>query len=295
MISILVPVYNWDVSVLINALYSQAVDLGVPFEIRVYEDGSDVAYTVKNEQLNSLENVVYVNNKHNVGRSSIRNRLAREAKFDHLIFMDCDSQVTSQSYLKQYFLQRDALAIYGGRSYEKSKPNRSNLLRWKYGVKRECLPAIQRQAKPYLSFLTNNFFIHKSVFDLVQFDEELVTYGYEDSFFAQELKAQGIAITHIDNPLVHLGLETSSQYISKTRDALANLHVMYVDGKLSESAVSLLHFYSKLKMFRNILASLYILVGRLLVSQLKSKNPSLVVFDAYRLLYFSYLESKRDS
>ena len=294
MISILVPVYNWDVCALINALHFQAVDLGVPFEIRVYEDGSEGAFTVKNEQLKNLENVIYVVNKHNVGRSSIRNRLARDAKFDRLIFMDCDSQVTSQSYLQQYMLQRDSLVVYGGRSYEKSKPNRSNLLRWKYGVKRECLPANQRQAKPYLSFLTNNFFIHKSVFNSVQFDEELITYGYEDSFFAQELKSHGIEITHIDNPLLHLGLENARQYISKTHEALENLHVMYRDGKLNESAVSLLRVYSKLKLFKNVFSALYVMVGGLLVRQLNSKSPSLVVFDAYRLIYFGYLESKRD-
>jgi GT2 family glycosyltransferase len=66
--------------------------------------------------------------------------------------------------------------------------------------------------------------IHKSLFEKVKFNEDLAGYGHEDTFFGLELFGQGLIIRHIDNPLIHLGLESASDFLEKTATGIANLH-----------------------------------------------------------------------
>ena len=75
MLSILIPVYNWDVVGLVTALHGQCLRSGVDFEIRCYEDGSTVACRDRNGELQSYDRVVYRVYKKNAGRAAIRNRL----------------------------------------------------------------------------------------------------------------------------------------------------------------------------------------------------------------------------
>ena len=58
MISILIPVYNYDVTELVAELHRQCMDLGMPFEILCYDDGSQSDFKAKN-QIIALEFVQY--------------------------------------------------------------------------------------------------------------------------------------------------------------------------------------------------------------------------------------------
>ena len=63
------------------------------------------------------------------------------------------------------------------------------------------------------------------------FDESIQGYGYEDLLLAKALKEKGVEILHIDNPVQHLGLETSKVFLKKTTNAIDNLIQLRHTGK----------------------------------------------------------------
>ena len=71
MLSILIPVYNFDVNALVSDLHRQAIDCGIAFEIRCYDDGSTEAFRAKNRAIQTMGNVVWVELEQNIGRSAL--------------------------------------------------------------------------------------------------------------------------------------------------------------------------------------------------------------------------------
>jgi len=289
MLSICVPVYNYDVGCLVRGLHLQATNSGFLFEIILMDDASDDCFREVNRAID-LESVRYIQLNENIGRAKIRNRLAEEAKYTCLLFMDCDSAVSSSSYIENYISFFETCTVCcGGRIYEGKKPAGSTYLRWKYGVSRECASASERRKYPNAGFQTNNFLIHKSIFDKVRFNEELDGYGHEDTLFGLELLIHRIEISHIDNPLIHLGLESASDFLEKTANGIKNLyrielllrekypeyinHSRLMRTKLFLQKFHLSGFVSK------ILSNL----RRQMKNNLSGKNPSLMIFDLYRL------------
>ena len=47
-------------------------------------------------------------------------------------------------------------------------------------------------------------------------------YGHEDTLFAMELKRHGFAVTHIDNPLEHIGIEPVEEFLRKSANGVTN-------------------------------------------------------------------------
>ena len=289
MLSICIPIYNYEVGGLVRDLRLQAERVGYPFEILLMDDASDEKFREVNQAIDS-EYVRYIQLNKNIGRAKIRNCLAEKAKYPYLLFMDCDSAVSSASYIEDYSCFFESpIVCCGGRVYESKTPIDSTYLRWKYGVERECAPAQERRKASNAGFQTNNFLIHKSVFEKVKFNEDLTGYGHEDTLFGLELLEQGIIINHIDNPLVHLGLESASDFLEKTANGIKNLyrielllrekypqyinHSRLMQTKLSLQKLHLSGFVSKL----------FSIMHRPMKNNLLSKNPSLMIFDLYRL------------
>ena len=289
MLSICIPVYNYDVGRLVQDMHHLAGKTGYPFEILLMDDASDEKFRKMNQAIN-LETVRYIQLPENIGRSRIRNRLAGESKYPYLLFMDCDSAVASPQYIENYTCFFDSPCVCcGGRIYEDKKPSDSTYLRWKYGVERECVPATERNRNPNAGFQTNNFLIHKSLFEKVKFNEELDGYGHEDTLFGLELLGQGIVIRHIDNPLIHLGLESAPDFLKKTENGVANLHKveLLLQEKYPEYANHSRLMQSKLFLQKyhlsGILSIFFKILHRPLKNNLSGKNPSLFIFDLYRL------------
>ena len=289
MLSICIPVYNYDVVRLVQDLHVQAEGVGYPYEILLMDDASDESFRKKNQAI-GLESVRYIQLNENIGRAKIRNRLAGEAKYPYLLFMDCDSAVSSPWYIENYtrFFEPQTVCC-GGRSYEEKEPADSTWLRWKYGVERECVSASERRKNSNSGFQTNNFLIHKSVFEKVKFNEDLAGYGHEDTFFGLELLGQGVIIRHIDNPLIHLGLESASGFLEKTENGIANLHRIelllrekypeYIKhSRLMKSKLFLQKFH-----LLGVIAKLFNLMRQPVKNYLLRKKPSLLIFDLYRL------------
>jgi glycosyltransferase involved in cell wall biosynthesis len=289
MLSVCIPIYNYDVRGLVQDLHHQVEKAGYPFEILLMDDASEDPFREKNKLIN-WESVRYIQLTENIGRSKIRNRLAEEAKFPYLLFMDCDSAVSSHLYIENYtpFFEPEVIC-YGGRNYTNTEPQDSTYLRWKYGIERECAPASERRKNPNAGFCTNNFLIHKSVFKKVRFNENLAGYGHEDTFFGLELLMQNIHIGHIDNPLIHLGLESASDFLEKTENGIINLFKM--ENLLREKYPELLG-HSRLMRSKLVLQKFHLLtfaavlfnrLRRRMKKHLLGTKPSLKIFDLYRL------------
>src|SRR5688572_17536432 len=99
MISILIPVYNRDVNQLAAQLSQQLTAIGRAGEIVLLDDGSEEKFRRQNTNTDSLPHVRYIDAETNYGRIRIRQMLASTAKFDWLLFMDCDSSITSEQFL----------------------------------------------------------------------------------------------------------------------------------------------------------------------------------------------------
>lgn len=293
MISILIPTYNYNVLPLVENLYQQCINTEIEFEILVLDDAStDKKSVEENSQINQLNNCQFQVLEKNLGRSKIRNLLAKRAKYEWLLFLDADTFPAFPGFINNYLsvLSQGSSVIYGGVQYPPNTLENVGL-RQRYGNVREALPVKKRRQNPYGSFISMGFAIRKNVFEKIQFNENLSGYGYEDSVFASQLQQNDISILHINNPVLHLNLETNEDFISKSQLALQNLMNFYSDGEIDEETVKILRVYSNLRKLHLLfgLRWFFNLFENALLKHLYARNPSLLLFDLYRLGYLSSL------
>lgn len=229
MISILIPVFNRNITALITSLHRQLVMADVKAEIVVMDDASS-DNILKNQNriaLSLLNHVRYVELPSNKGRNIIRHQLADAAAYDKLIFLDADSSFPDELWLQRYITAlRQNAVIMGGRAYQTSAPGKSTL-HFRYGQLREQYPAAQRNKFPCRSFLACNFSITKQQFSRLIIDEHLQGYCHEDTFMGLQFGKLGIPVLHIDNPVYHDGIDEDSVFIKKQQEALKNLRYLY--------------------------------------------------------------------
>ncbi|MCF8243712.1 MAG: glycosyltransferase family 2 protein [Saprospiraceae bacterium] len=285
MLSILIPIFNFDVRPLVNDLHGQCEAAGVGYEILCFDDGSTPDFKQKNKEIWKRTNVIYREMPQNLGRSAIRNTLGRSARFEYLLFMDCDSRVVSPVFIQNYLHHAapDCL-VYGGRCYSDQPPADPALrFHWHYGRQREQSSAAERSRLPYHSFMTNNFLVPKPIFLGILFDETLRQYGHEDTLFGMELAKRQIPILHIDNPLEHIGLEPVAVFLRKTEQGIENLVKLKNEGKPVETR--LLSSFQTCRHWgiERPIEWLFSALKGLIVRQLSSASPSLRLFDFYKL------------
>lgn len=296
MLSICIPIYNYDVTTLVKELHKQAESLLICYEILLIDDfsGSNIRQT--NRKISSLSNVTYLELSENIGRSAIRNKLAEKSKYQYLIFMDCDVKITISDYIRRYAVCCGPQTVTCGGVNNPDKPLSSkHLLRWKYRNKREDINADERAKNPCAHFKTINFLIDKDIFESVKFDETIKGYGYEDTLFAIEIEGKGIPIYHIDNPVTHAEEDNCDDFICKVQEATRNLITItnrLDNPQLFIESVKILRVKQKittlglLPLFRLF----YKLSEKMLLKNIKSKNPCLFWFDVYRLGYLCSLK-----
>jgi predicted glycosyltransferase involved in capsule biosynthesis len=299
MLSVLIPVFNFDVCELVHEISNQAVKAKVLFEILVIDDASHEDFKIINREITQFEGVTYIEEKKNLGRSKIRNKLADLSKYNNLLFLDCDSKIVRKNFLINYLRNIDTESvIYGGREYDSINPEDGKYkLHWLHGIKREQIPAIVRAEVPNKSFMTNNFIISKKAFNKVRFNEMIKGYGHEDTLFGYDLASVDIVVRHIDNPVIHMGLESNEEFLRKTKEGIKNLkRIMSINGNAKKliKDITLLAYYKKIKTLRltGFLSYLYVKSENHLCKNLLSGNPSLILFDFYKLGYLCSLEGE---
>ncbi|WP_452226330.1 glycosyltransferase family 2 protein [Lacinutrix cladophorae] len=294
MLSILIPTYNYNISALVEEVYAQTKQLSVDFEILCYDDGStDKNIITANKEINNLENAQYLILEKNIGRSAIRNLLAKEAKNEWLLFLDADVLPKESNFIATYLqaITKASQVIYGGILYTKKKPDDDHLLRWTYGKKREALATKKRNENIYLSFLTLNFLIRKDIFNVVSFDEDIPNLRHEDTLFSYHLKLNKIKVEHIENPTYHLGLEKSSLFLKKSIESVDALHLFLKQNLIPKNYTLITRVFFSIKRLKLpfLFAFIYRTFKGSFEKNLLSKKPSLYLFDLYRLSYLCYL------
>ncbi|WP_228376133.1 glycosyltransferase family 2 protein [Chryseobacterium sp. BLS98] len=288
LLSICIPVYNFDVRGLVSDLKKEIGVNGIDAEIILIDDASLESYKKTNQVLqNEVENFIFL--EKNIGRSKIRNLFQKYVIGEYLLFLDCDGKITEKNFLKNYtefiLKDQDTKVIYGGRSILGYAPAPEYYLRWKFAAERENLPIELRLNKPYLSFQTNNFIIKRDVFKKVYFNPDFQKYGYEDLLFAMDLKSEKIKIDHIDNPILNNDLETNTIYLEKVVESVESLAKMLKDESLKSklSEVKLVKLYNKLLFKPFINLSLGDKTLHTLKTKLLRGNVNLRYLDLYKL------------
>lgn len=294
-LSVLIPVYNWDCSDLLAALHEQGVSLGIPFEIVVADDCSPDRSHIGNLRgvAERLAGCRLIELGENLGRAAVRNMLAAESRFSKLLFLDCDSGMVSENFLKEFVSASEQASVVCGRIvHPDCLPERGVELRYSYEKRADAQRwASVRSKRPYDRFTPFSFLIDREVFESIRFDESFAGYGYEDVLFGMELKERGISVLHIDTPLMHLGLESNRVFLEKSRQAIENA---WEHRKSVGEGSALLNCYSKLKKIH--MSWPFRLVWKMwancMEQNLCGSKPSLKIFSLYKLCYLCSLADK---
>jgi glycosyltransferase involved in cell wall biosynthesis len=290
MLSILIPTYNFDCSKLIGDLWQQAEALSsedndFQFEIIVADDASSHnEATQKVAQLaQNHEALQYVRLKTNVGRSAVRNILIDLAHGEWILMLDDDAQVIKDDFIAHYWRCRMKADVLCGDLTNPKEALSGHELRFKY----EWAAMPQRTANvrnkaPYDRFTTFNFFAKKSVVKAIGFNTNIKEYGYEDVLLGLELKARGVRVWHLDNPLLHLGIDANDAFVRKTEAALRSFAALPDPYKQQTKLGRTLKQLNQWKL-KGLAACLLKPWLPAMKKNLLSHQPSLLVFKLYKL------------
>ena len=290
MLSILIPTYNYDITTLVENLSQQLENSKLKYELLVCDDSSTIQNIVEsNKQINNLRNCKFIQNQKNLGRTATRQKLAKTAQYDLLLFMDADVEVSKDFIEKFNVKNQTADIIFGGTAYLEKKPQKNKVLNWKYGKNKEVKSIKDRRKNPYLSIISRCFLIKKDVFLKVNTFLES-GYGF-DVAFTNELKKINATVKHIDNPVIHIGLDDNKSFIDKTLKAKDSLFYFEYHNIIPKDYKSIQKAYLFLKTYNLdlIFISLINIFEAQILKNLNSNYPSIFLFDLYRLKYFAVL------
>jgi len=291
MLSVLIPVYNRDVTALVNELHKQCLAQNVEFEILALDDASaNLSFKEANSKIH-LEHFHLIELEENAGNAEARNILARTAKFDWLLFLDADMIPARTDFIELYLeqiQQGDFDIMSGGILYEKEVLPEFRL-KWLHGTKTE---EQMEHKDPYLEIRGNNFLVRKGIFLQNPFGGLPENYGYVDTHFGLKLKQSKARVKIIDNPCYHLGLETGEKFVAKHRKSVRNAFWLHHHHPEMADNLRLVQSYKKVKKLRLNKPIGWFFKGfeNLMLKNLHSKKPLLFVFQLYKLGYICTLK-----
>jgi hypothetical protein len=286
-LSILIPVYNFNVTSLVKELSTQLSKTGKEGEIILLDDASLPSIVSTNAILQELPAVSFFYNEKNEGRMASRQKLSQLSRYDYLLFLDCDSEIISDDFISTYIKQiKNNIALTsGGRIYHTEPPaEKEYILHWKYGTERESRKP-GKANEP--GFMSNNFLILKELFSNLDNYLELPGYGHEDSWWGIQFEQASVECFYIDNPVLHSSLENAYVFLEKSEFALTNLLLLEknIGTRLLSRHVKIFRWYTRLK--KTGLSGIYLLVEKLFHNyfrkNLLSNKPNLFFFDCYRM------------
>lgn len=291
MFSVLIPIYNYSISNLVQPIYYQLKKQSNNFEIILVDDFSQLFKEENKKFATGKDNIILIELPQNIGRAKIRNYLAEKAKYEYLIFLDCDVLV-NEYFISNYLQYIKHDVVCGGRNYLKNKPSNEFILHWKYGRIKE------HKAQKNKKFFSTNFFIKKEVFEQIKFDESINGYGHEDTIFAIDLKKRNFKIEFIDNPVFHIGLDSNENFIKKTENWISNSQLLINKYRnLIIEEITLYKVYYKISKLglTCLLLMLYKILHRIIRKKLLNKNPKIFFLDIYKLLFLAKILKTNES
>jgi len=297
MISVLIPVYNYNIKPLVDSLLLQFQEVDYKWEIVLSDDNSEK----KLRELNfnfikdlGKKNVVLFQQERNVGNSENRNILLSKASHSWLLFLDADVLAVHDSFIASYIaeMKRTKKDIIAGNIVYDSKKPTPNLLRWKYGKLKEEVSFDVRKKKPVLHVRGANFAIRKALIEKFKFPKLYEKYGFVDTSFFLQFNEKQISV--IDNPVYHLGIEENPIYLNKTKNAVNNALFLLDNNEELASNISIVAFYKKVRFCKKLIANIYSKSHVKFENNLLSNKPSITIFQFYKLLYLGYLDFSKD-
>ena len=290
-LSVLIPTFNDLCVKLVDDLRHQAEAAGIVHEILVGDDGStDAAIVAQNKEIAQWQHCQYLIQPKNMGRAAIRNILAREAQYDWLLFIDSDMTVVRKDFISKYISQEDADVVDGGVAIDGDPGALRGNLRYRYEKAAEHEhTAEKRRQNPYRDFHTANFLVRRDIMRSHPFDERFRYYGYEDVIWGKQLRAEHIAITHIDNPMGFCTFENNAEFIAKTEEGLRSLHT-FKDELRGYSRLLTLIEGIHVPLILSIIRITHQLFGRLFRRNLTGSHPCVRLFGFYKLGYYLTLK-----
>lgn len=252
------------------------------------DDGSNVQ--ICSDEL--AKKVRIIQNHTNQGRIASRNLLAEKANFDWILFIDADMLPANDDYLRSYetvITQNTPDICVGGYSYDYKLNSSEYSLRYNYGLKKESLTADKRNKRPYKVILSGNMLIKKRVYKQHLLYLQSGSYGM-DNIIGAIFKTNQLNVLHIDNAVLHLGLEKNVTYLSKKREAARLLVENYRNNKDIEHQNDLLSLFIKSKKIglSLILSLVYKSIGKSLEKFIIKNGSNINILQFYRLSYMCY-------
>ncbi len=298
MISILIPVYNYYIEPLIQNLLIQLKSVDYKWEILLSDDLSDNAFRIQNSEFVNKVNNLHVKLFHqntNIGNGPNRNYLIEKASYDWLLFLDADVLAVNSNFISNYMntMRTTTLEIIAGNIIYDTRNPLPCLLRWKYGKEKEQVSLSVRKKKPILNVRGANFAIKRELATKFNFLILLENYGLVDTRFFLQFDKNQICV--IENPVYHLGIEENDVFLKKTKKAIAN--ALFLLNKNDEPSVqiTIVSNYKKVRFLKRPLAKIYSRFYLNFERNLLSENPSVFIFQLYKLLYISYLDVSKNS
>ena len=291
MLSVLIPVYNYDIRLLVRTVHEQLLASQITFEIICLDDASKSGFSTINSEINTLAHVAYHSSSKNSGRVATRQALAKQAKYDWLLFLDADVIPKSETFITDYlsYTNSNYEAVYGGFIYTDETPKAEHLLRWTYGKSNEQVVASKRNKTPYRIVISANFMIKKQLFLDINSEITQRGYGY-DNYFGALLKTKKSAVFHTDNEVYHQGLESNESYLNKIEQSVDTLLKLDAEHHINATENRLLETFKTLKQWKlnYVFSWTYKAFKNRFKSNLLGKHPRLWVLQCYKLSYICY-------
>ncbi len=302
-LSILIPVYGEHILWQVKLLYAQCCAIkDLSWEIVVAEDGRPQQGTScydngiseagsyndsltegsGNDKIAAMAHCRLIKREKNSGRAAIRNFLAREARFDTLLYIDAG--LKPNPHLVENYVDNigKSLVVCGNIAVDKACIDKTNL-RCRNELRAEKrFTAAKHALKPYKNFHTGNFMIDRQAMFDNPMREDIKTYGYEDTLFGKYLAEKHTSIIHINNPVLFTQFEDNERFLEKTSEAVETLY--YYRDELED--------YSPLLHSIHLLKKLYLLwipflieksFGDRIVDNLIGRHPNLQLYSLYRV------------
>jgi len=222
-LSVVIPFYRDDPSDTLQTIAAQADNR---VEILAWDDGTnDPALTDSLRRLlPSLPADIRVfTGNPNRGRSAARNALVDAARAPWVLFLDADMQPTDPQFLDRYLDAIDADSgdvLFGGFTVPEIVTPQTRLHR-EFALRSDCDTADIRAQHGPKHVASSNLCVRKSVLAREAFDSGFIGWGWEDSEWAARV-ATAFRIVHLDNPAIHLGLETTHTLLRRFATSGAN-------------------------------------------------------------------------
>lgn len=289
-LSILIPTHDYKCYTLVADLQRQLMASRITYEIVVADDGSrDQVSVIANLRINELPDCRFIRREKNVGRAAIRNFLINEARGEWLLFLDSDAAVDSPLFIWRLL---DAInhadgaqVIMGGLHHAARMPRPEVSLRYRYEKKADTHRAAkERSLHPYQHTTAFNMCLKSDVARRFPFDEHCREYGFEDAMYGIVLQRHGIKILHIDNPLLHRGLENNDVFLAKTEAAMRTLaglgRRMMIYTGVGRAALVAKKYHVKW-----LVVLLFRIIRPVMRRNLLGITPNLKIFSLYKLGY----------